>query len=122
MPKLAMVTTQLTEAFLIVRTLLLLLGGTRLRLLRMSVHTLSVLLVTMAIFFEKLTYGDLLLNIHVKVLTRIALPAHFARDCIENEPLGRGIAFDMLPIEVWYIAMLLPDFECFFRAYVSHIG
>ena len=77
MPKLAMVTTQLTEAFLIVRTLLLLLGGTRLRLLRMSVHTLSVLLVTMAIFFEKLTYGDLLLNIHVKVLTRIALPAHF---------------------------------------------
>ena len=77
MPKLAMVTTQLTEAFLIVWALLLLLGSARLWLLRMSVHTLSVLLVTMAIFFEKLTYGDLLLNIHVKVLTSIALPAHF---------------------------------------------
>ena len=65
MPKLAMVTTQLTEAFLIERALLLLLGGARLRFLRMSVHTLSVLLVTMASFFEKLTYRDLLLNIHV---------------------------------------------------------
>ena len=75
MPKLAMVTTQLTEAFLIVWALLLLLGSARLWLLRMSVHTLSVFLVTMASFFEKLTYGDLLLDIHVKVLTSIALPA-----------------------------------------------
>ena len=65
MPKLAMVTTQLTEAFLKVRALLLLLGGARLWLFRMSVHTLSVFLVTMASFFEKLTYRDLLLNIHV---------------------------------------------------------
>ena len=64
MPKLAMVTTQLTEAFLIVRTLLLLLGGARLWLFRMSVHT-RVFYVTMASFFEKLTYRDLLLNIHV---------------------------------------------------------
>ena len=65
MPKLAMVTTQLTEAFLKVRTLLLLFGGARLWLFRMSVHTLSIFLVTMASFFEKLTYRDLLLNIHV---------------------------------------------------------
>ena len=65
MPKLAMVTTQLTEAFLKVRALLLLLGGAWLWLLRMPVHTLSVLLMTMSSFFEKLTYGDLLLNIHV---------------------------------------------------------
>ena len=77
MPKLAMVTTHLTEAALIVRALLLLLGGARLGLLRMSVHTLRVLLVTMPIFFEKLTYGNLFLNVHVKVLTSITLTAHF---------------------------------------------
>ena len=64
MPKLAMVTTQLTEAFLKVRALLLLLGGAWLWLFRMSVHT-RVFYVTMASFFEKLTYRDLLLNIHV---------------------------------------------------------
>ena len=64
MPKLAMVTTQLTEAFLKVWTLLLLLGGAWLWLLRMSVNT-RVFYVTMASFFEKLTYRDLLLNIHV---------------------------------------------------------
>ena len=54
MPELTLVASKFAEATFIVRTLLLLLGRSLVRLLRMPVDTLSVLLVTVAIFFEKL--------------------------------------------------------------------
>ena len=76
-PKLAVIPTHLTEAAFIIGTLLLFLGGARLRLLRVSIDALSVLLVTDSIFLEKLTYGNPLLNVHVQVFTVIALRAHF---------------------------------------------
>ena len=77
MPKLALIPTHFTEAAFIIRTLLLFLRGARLRLLRVSIDALCVHLVTNSIFFEKLTDGNPLLNVHVEVLTVIALGTHF---------------------------------------------
>ena len=74
MPKLAVIPTHFTEASFIIRTLFLFLGGSWLRLFRVSIDAL-ILLVTNAIFFEKLTDGYPLLDVHVKVLAVISLGA-----------------------------------------------
>ena len=92
MPKLAVISTHFTEASFIKRTLLLFLRGARLRLLRVSIDALCVLLVTNAIFFEKLTDGNPILNVHVKVLTVISLGANFL------QPINAYLLFQLLAI------------------------
>ena len=81
-PKLAVNPTHFAKTAFIIRTLLLLLRGTRLGFFRMSVHTLGVLLVAVAIFFEELTDWNFVLAIHVQILavvsfsTRLFQPMH----------------------------------------------
>ena len=76
-PVVAGVAANLAEASFEVRARLLLLRGARFRFLRVSVDALSVLLVAVTALFEKPADGNLLLDIHVKVLARVALAAHF---------------------------------------------
>ena len=110
MPKLAVIPTHFTEASFIIRTLLLFLGGARLRLFRVSINALCVLLMTDAIFFEKLTYRDPLLNVHVKVLAVVALGAHFL------QPIHAYLLFQLSTIRsrfegLKYIVQLV-DIRC----------
>ena len=110
MPKLAVISTHFTEAFFIVRTLLLFLGGAGLRLFRVSINALCVLLVTDAIFFEKLTYRDPFLNVHMKVLAVVSLGAHFL------QPINAYLLFQLSTIRsrfkgLKYIVQLV-DIRC----------
>jgi len=73
MPKLAVNATHLAETALVIRTLLLLLGGAGLGFFWMSVYTLGVLLVAVAIFFEELTDWNFVFTIHMQVLAVVAL-------------------------------------------------
>ena len=74
-PKLAVNPTHFAKTALVIRTLLLLLGRTGLRFFRMSVYTLGVLLVAVAIFFEELTDWNFVLAIHVQILAVVSLSA-----------------------------------------------
>ena len=110
MPKLAVIPTHFTEAFFIIRTLLLFLGCARLRLFRVSIDALSVLLVANAILFEKLTDGDPLLDVHVKVLAVVSLGAHFL------QPIHAYLLFQLSTIRsrfkgLKYIVQLV-DIRC----------
>ena len=112
MPKLAMVPTHLTEAAFIVWALLLFLGGAWLGLLRMSINAICDLLVTEAIFLEKLTDGNSLLYVHVKVLAFIALRA------IILQPIHAYLLFQLCLIRLlrngFVIILKLIVIQCIF--------
>ena len=88
MPEIAS-STQLTEAPFVVRTKLLLLGNSWLiGFGGMPVNTLSVLLMAHTIFLEELANGNLVLDIHVEILTILALATHLL------QPVDANLLFD----------------------------
>ena len=76
MPKLTVITTNFAKAPLIIGALLLFLATASIRFLRMPVDTLSVLLVTVTILFEKLAYWYLIWIIHMQILAIISFLAN----------------------------------------------
>ena len=71
-----MVTTNFAEAPLIIGALLLFLTTATIRLLRMPIDTLSVLLMTVTILFEKLAYWYLIWIVHMQILAIISFLAN----------------------------------------------